>query len=77
MTWFQVHLSCRCLVGELASTDPAAGKHIKAAVLIGSLIAANLAALLLKRRNGVYRRLCEAEDRDEDTDGIPDTYQHP
>ncbi|MEC3997119.1 Na+/H+ antiporter NhaA [Actinacidiphila sp. DG2A-62] len=64
------------LIGELAFPDPAAGEHIKAAVLVGSLIAAALAALLLKRRNGVYRRLSEAEDRDEDADGIPDIYQH-
>jgi len=65
------------LIGELAFPAPAASEHIKAAVLIGSLIAATLAALLLKRRNGVQGRLREAEDRDEDTDGIPDTYQHP
>ncbi|MEU3985940.1 Na+/H+ antiporter NhaA [Streptomyces sp. NPDC026672] len=63
------------LIGELAFTDPADVEHIKAAVLLGSLIAAAVAALLIKRRNGIYRRLWEAETRDEDTDGIPDIYQ--
>ncbi|MFE7765952.1 Na+/H+ antiporter NhaA [Streptomyces sp. NPDC057438] len=63
------------LIGELAFTDPADVEHIKAAVLLGSLIAAAVAALLVKRRNGIYRRLWEAETRDEDADGIPDIYQ--
>ncbi|MFF7969382.1 Na+/H+ antiporter NhaA [Streptomyces sp. NPDC007903] len=62
------------LIGELAFTDPADAEHIKAAVLIGSLIAAAAAALLVKRRNGIYRRLWEAETLDEDADGIPDIY---
>ncbi|MCC9706659.1 Na+/H+ antiporter NhaA [Streptomyces sp. MNU76] len=63
------------LIGELAFTDPADVEHVKVAVLLGSLIAAAVAALLIKRRNGVYRRLWEAENRDEDADGIPDIYQ--
>ncbi|WP_407555501.1 Na+/H+ antiporter NhaA [Streptomyces sp. Pv4-95] len=63
------------LVGELAFPDPAASEHVKAAVLIGSLIAAALAALLIKRRNRIYRRLYEEETRDDDHDGIPDIYQ--
>ncbi|QYX75910.1 Na+/H+ antiporter NhaA [Streptomyces akebiae] len=63
------------LIGELAFTDPADVEHIKAAVLLGSLIAAAGAALLIKRRNGIYRRLWEAETRDDDADGIPDIYQ--
>ncbi|WP_406206311.1 Na+/H+ antiporter NhaA [Streptomyces sp. NBC_01017] len=63
------------LIGELAFPDPTDAEHIKAAVLLGSLIAAALAALLIKRRNGIYRRLWEEETRDEDADGIPDIYQ--
>ncbi|MBT2367285.1 Na+/H+ antiporter NhaA [Streptomyces sp. ISL-10] len=63
------------LIGELAFPDPAMAERVKAAVLVGSLIAACLAALLIKRRNGIYRRLYEEETRDEDHDGIPDIYQ--
>ena len=58
------------LIGELAFPDPVDAEHIKAAVLLGSLIAA--AALLVKRRNGIYRRLWEAETFDEDADSLPD-----
>ncbi|WP_030963119.1 Na+/H+ antiporter NhaA [Streptomyces sp. NRRL S-378] len=64
------------LIGELAFTDPAATAHIKAAVLVGSLVAAALATLLVRRRNTLYRRLYEAENLDADADGIPDIYQH-
>lgn len=63
------------LIGELAFPDPADAEHIKAAVLLGSLIATAVAALLIKRRNGIYRRLWETETRDEDADGVPDIYQ--
>ena len=63
------------LIGELAFPEPAEGEHVKAAVLVGSLIAAVLAAVLLRRRNRIYRRLWEEEERDEDADGIPDIYQ--
>ncbi|MGW4050426.1 Na+/H+ antiporter NhaA, partial [Streptomyces sp. NPDC004779] len=61
--------------GELAFPDPAQAEHVKAAVLIGSLTAAALAALLLRRRNRLYKQLYEAENRDDDGDGIPDCYQ--
>ncbi|MFE1444102.1 Na+/H+ antiporter NhaA [Streptomyces sp. NPDC058739] len=64
------------LIGELAfEEDPALMSEIKAAVLLGSLIAATLATILLKIRNTKYRRLWEAEERDEDQDGIPDIYE--
>ncbi|WP_395365939.1 Na+/H+ antiporter NhaA [Streptomyces sp. YH02] len=63
------------LIGELAFPNGAEAEHIKAAVLIGSLTAAVLAAVLLRRRNRVYKRLWEDEERDEDADGIPDIYQ--
>jgi NhaA family Na+:H+ antiporter len=57
------------LIGEVAFPDPADVEHIKAAVLLGSLLAAGVAALLVKRRDRIYRRLWEAENRDEDADG--------
>ncbi|WKX71743.1 Na+/H+ antiporter NhaA [Streptomyces sp. XD-27] len=64
------------LIGELAfPEDPALAAEVKAAVLIGSLLAAVLAGVLLKLRNNRYQRLCAEEDRDEDLDGIPDIYE--
>ncbi|MFJ8081944.1 Na+/H+ antiporter NhaA [Streptomyces sp. NPDC096205] len=64
------------LIGELAFEDDATlTGEVKAAVLVGSLIAASLATVLLKIRNGKYQRLYEAEERDEDLDGIPDIYE--
>lgn len=63
------------LIGELAFPDPAQAAHAKTAVLVGSLIAALFAVLLVKRRDRIYRRLFEEENRDDDLDGIPDIYQ--
>ncbi|MFD3327006.1 Na+/H+ antiporter NhaA [Streptomyces sp. NPDC058701] len=64
------------LIGELAfADDPVLTSEVKAAVLIGSLIAAVLASVLLKLRNRKYRTLTDAEERDEDDDGIPDIYE--
>ncbi|WP_405659178.1 Na+/H+ antiporter NhaA [Streptomyces sp. RK9] len=64
------------LIGELAfSEDPLLTDEIKAAVLIGSLIAAVVSGVLLKVRNRKYRKLWEDEERDDDLDGIPDIYE--
>ncbi|WP_284576578.1 Na+/H+ antiporter NhaA [Streptomyces sp. 2P-4] len=64
------------LIGELAfADDPVLAEEVKAAVLVGSLIAAVLAGVLLKLRDRTYRALTEAEERDEDHDGIPDIYE--
>jgi NhaA family Na+:H+ antiporter len=63
------------LIGDLAFAAPAVTEHVKAAVLVGSLIAAGLAALLLRRRNGVYRRLWEEENADENANAVPDVYE--
>ncbi|MER8221567.1 Na+/H+ antiporter NhaA [Streptomyces sp. NPDC094143] len=64
------------LIGELAfDGDQAMTGAVKAAVLMGSLVAAVLATVLLKIRNAKYRRLWEEEERDEDADGIPDIYE--
>lgn len=64
------------LIGELAfgpgsSTD----EHVKVGVLTGTLLAALLATAVLKPRDRRYRRIAEAEARDDDQDGIPDVYQ--
>ncbi|MEU2226843.1 Na+/H+ antiporter NhaA [Streptomyces sp. NPDC018347] len=64
------------LIGELAfEGDTVLTDEVKASVLTGSLIATVCATVLLKLRNARYRRLCEDEDRDEDSDGIPDVYE--
>ncbi|MGK3943653.1 Na+/H+ antiporter NhaA [Streptomyces caeruleatus] len=64
------------LIGELAfDGDATLTDEVKAAVLLGSLIAATLATVLLKLRNAKYRKLYEAEERDDDQDGIPDVYE--
>ncbi|MFC8271900.1 Na+/H+ antiporter NhaA [Streptomyces sp. NPDC057271] len=64
------------LIGELAfEGDAVLTGEVKAAVLIGSLIAALLASVLLKLRVRKYQALCAEEDRDDDHDGIPDVYE--
>ncbi|MHB9860084.1 Na+/H+ antiporter NhaA [Streptomyces sp. YIM S03343] len=64
------------LIGELAfEGDVTLTDEAKAAVLTGSVIAAVIATVLLKLRNARYRKLCEAEERDEDQDGVPDIYE--
>ncbi|MFK4691257.1 Na+/H+ antiporter NhaA [Streptomyces pristinaespiralis] len=64
------------LIGELAfSGDATLTDQVKASVLMGSLIAAILAAVLLKRRVRVYQALAAEEERDEDMSGIPDIYE--
>jgi NhaA family Na+:H+ antiporter len=64
------------LIGDLAyGTDSGRDERVKIGVLCGSVLAALLAALILRARNRVYRKLCEAEERDSDHDGTPDVYQ--
>ncbi|MCK9875148.1 Na+/H+ antiporter NhaA [Frankia sp. Ag45/Mut15] len=64
------------LIGELAfGTGSTRDDHVKIAVLTGSLLAALLAAVALRLRSRVYRRIQEAETVDRDHDGIPDIYQ--
>ncbi|MCF3100429.1 Na+/H+ antiporter NhaA [Streptomyces roseoverticillatus] len=64
------------LIGELAfGSDLLLADEVKAAVLVGSLIAAVCASVLLKLRDNKYKKLCADEDRDDDADGIPDIYE--
>ncbi|MFI1394120.1 Na+/H+ antiporter NhaA [Streptomyces sp. NPDC020681] len=64
------------LIGELAFAGNAVlTDEVKAAVLMGSLIAAILATTLLKLRVRKYRALIDEEERDDDLDGIPDIYE--
>jgi NhaA family Na+:H+ antiporter len=51
------------LISDLAfAGDPALVERAKAAVLIGSMVCAVLAAVLLRLRNRRYRQLCDEED---------------
>ncbi|MFJ5827792.1 Na+/H+ antiporter NhaA [Streptomyces sp. NPDC093089] len=64
------------LIGELAfAGDAVLTDEVKAAVLIGSAVAAVLASVLLKLRVRRYRAICADEERDDDQDGIPDIYE--
>lgn len=64
------------LIGELAfGIGSERDGHVKVAVLVGSLAAALIAALVLRLRNRAYRRIHEAETADADQDAIPDIYQ--
>ena len=64
------------LIGELAfGPGSVADEHVKIGVLTGSLVAAALAAVVLRLRNRRYRQLHVLETADEDRDGIPDRYQ--
>ena len=49
------------LIGELAFGTSEHGEHVKVGVLLGSLIAAGLASIVLRARNRVYRRIWSAE----------------
>lgn len=64
------------LVGELAfGVGSESDEHVKVGVLMGSLISALLAVVVLRMRNATYRRITERESVDADADGIPDVYQ--
>jgi NhaA family Na+:H+ antiporter len=65
------------LVSELAfRADAERLEHAKLAVLAGSLLAAVLAAVVLRRRNAVYRAIEAEESLDLDGDGVPDCFEH-
>jgi NhaA family Na+:H+ antiporter len=64
------------LIGELAlGADSLRTKHVEVGVLTGTLLAALLAAVLLRLRDGRHRRIAETDPRD--ADGIPDVFQRP
>jgi NhaA family Na+:H+ antiporter len=66
------------LIGELAfGAGSPRDEHVKLAVLVGSLVSALLATIVLRTRNRVYRRLWELESRDDDGNGIPDCFELP
>jgi NhaA family Na+:H+ antiporter len=66
------------LIGELAfGAGSLRDEHVKVGVLAGTLLAAVLAAVLLRLRDRRYRLIAEEESRDADADGVPDVYQRP
>jgi NhaA family Na+:H+ antiporter len=64
------------LIGELAyGPGSQADEHAKIGVLVGSLVSAAAAAVVLRSRNRHYRLVELEERRDNDGDGIPDAFQ--
>jgi Na+:H+ antiporter, NhaA family len=64
------------LISDLAfADDHALTEQAKAAVLVGSLLAAVAASIVLRVRSNKYALLWAEENRDDDGDGIPDVYQ--
>lgn len=64
------------LVNELAfGTGSDHTEHGRVGVLLGSLIAALLASIVLIARNRKYRTIYENETRDDDNDGVPDAFE--
>lgn len=66
------------LIGELAfGSGSPADEHAKVGILLGSVLGALLATVVLRIRNRVYRRICQQESADLDADGVPDVYLAP
>jgi NhaA family Na+:H+ antiporter len=64
------------LIAELSfGPGSAHDDHAKVAILTGSLVAALLAAVVLRLRNRHYRAVEAAERRDADGDGVPDLFE--
>jgi len=64
------------LISELSfGADSPHYSHAKVAILAGSVLAASLAAVVLRSRNRHYRKVAALEELDEDHDGIPDVFQ--
>lgn len=64
------------LIGELAfGSDVTREEHIKIGVLMGSVVAATLASIVLLSRNRAYKRIALEEAMDTDNDGVPDVFE--
>jgi NhaA family Na+:H+ antiporter len=66
------------LIGELAfGMGSERDDHVRLGILVGSVLSALLAAVVLRLRNRHYRRIEAEETRDDDADGVPDVYVRP
>jgi Na+:H+ antiporter, NhaA family len=64
------------LIGELSfGLGTVFGDEAKIGILVGSVLAAGLAAILLTSRNRYYKEQVAKDSEDLDQDGIPDVYQ--
>jgi NhaA family Na+:H+ antiporter len=64
------------LIGELAyGVGNLTDEHVKIGVLVGSLLSALGAAVILRARNRAYSLIDAREHVDEDGDGIPDVFK--
>lgn len=64
------------LIGELAfGPDSDTDQHVKIGVLLGSLLAALLATVVLHKRSKIYEAAWIEENRDDNGDGIPNVYE--
>lgn len=65
------------LIGELAyGVGSETEEFVKVGVLMGSLISALAATVLLRSRNRTYRLIAQRESRDDNDDGTPDVYDN-
>jgi NhaA family Na+:H+ antiporter len=63
------------LITELAyGAESESYDHAKVGILAGTVLAAVMAAVILRLRNRRYKVMYEAEQRDVDSDGIPDAW---
>ncbi len=64
------------LIGELAyGVGSDTDDQVKVGVLVGSLVSAVAATIVLRFRERQYRLIHERESRDDNRDEIPDVYQ--
>jgi NhaA family Na+:H+ antiporter len=64
------------LIGALAYGAGTVGDgNAKIGVLVGSVLSALAATVVLRIRNRHYRQLCAEEELDSDADGVPDVYE--
>lgn len=63
------------LIGELAFDSALRAEHVKVGVLTGSVLAAGVAAVLLRARNRAYQQIEQTEQIDTDANGVPDAFE--